>query len=311
MQDTVKQLAVTKGCCLCPRLCGVNRAQGERGFCKMGEIPIIARAALHFWEEPCISGMRGSGAVFFSGCTLACRYCQNYEISQGQKGKPVVPEQLADIFRKLVEQGAHNINLVTGTQYIPAILKALSLYRPPVPIVWNSSGYERVETLRLLEGFVDVYLPDMKYWDSKIADLLSGAPDYPEVARAAILEMLRQTGPTMYDNEGMLIRGTHIRHLVLPGLTTDAMRILTWVKDELPDTTVSLMGQYVPCGEAEKIPGMNRRLTTREYRRTAAHMQTIGLNGYRQLPSAASYEYIPSFDGTGVFSFTLRESISH
>ncbi len=265
----------------------------------MGTTPVLARAALHFWEEPCIAGTRGSGAVFFSGCTLACRYCQNYEISRGRKGTPVTPRRLAEIFRELEDQGAHNINLVTGTHFIPAILEALSFYRPGIPIVWNSSGYERTETLRLLEGVVDVYLPDMKYWRTDMAALLSGAADYPETARTAIREMLRQTGPAVYDSEGILIRGTQLRHLVLPGLTADAMRILTWAKDELPGVAVSLMGQYVPCGEAMGIPGMNRRLNRREYERVAAHMQAIGLPGYRQLLGAASTEYIPAFDGTG------------
>ena len=289
-----------KPCRLCPRLCGADRAAGERGFCGMGEEPVVARAALHFWEEPCISGTRGSGAVFFSGCTLACRYCQNYEISRGKKGTAISVRRLSEIFRELEEQGAHNINLVTGTQFVPAILEALALRRPRVPVVWNSSGYERVETLRMLEGFVDVYLPDMKYWNPRMGALLSGAADYPETAKSAIAEMLRQTGPAVYDADGMLIRGTQLRHLVLPGLTADAMRILTWVKDCLPGVSVSLMGQYVPCGEAERIPGMNRRLTAREYERVAAHMRAIGLPGYRQLPASASCEYVPAFDGTGL-----------
>ena len=300
MQERISGINSFNPCRLCPRLCGVNRPAGERGFCRMGSLPSVARAAPHFWEEPCLSGTRGSGAVFFSGCTLACRYCQNWEISRGGRGTEVTPRGLAEIFRRLAGQGVHNLNLVTGTQFVPAILEALSIYRPPIPIVWNSSGYERVETLRLLEGAVDVYLPDMKYWDPKMAALLSGAGDYPQAARLAIAEMLRQTGPAVYDSEGMMRSGTHLRHLVLPGLTGDAMRILTWVKDELPGVSVSLMGQYVPCGEAGRIPGMNRRLTRREYERVAAHMRAIGLAGYRQLPQAASAAFIPAFDGTGV-----------
>ena len=290
-------------CRLCPRACGALRtAETGAGFCGMGLDPVIARAALHRWEEPCISGTRGSGAVFFSGCTLGCVYCQNDGISRGRRGVRVTPERLAEIFLELQEAGAHNLNLVTGTHFVPAILRALQIAAPRVPVVWNSGGYERVETLRMLEGHVDVYLPDMKYWDARQAALLSGAPDYPETARAAIREMLRQTGPAQYDADGLMVRGTQVRHLVLPGLTADAMRILTWVRDELPGAAVSLMGQYVPCGRAETVPGLNRRLTPREYRRVAAHMQAIGLPGYRQLPASASGEYIPAFDGTGVLA---------
>ena len=288
-------------CRLCPRRCGAERTETRGGgVCGMGTLPVVARAALHRWEEPCISGTRGSGAVFFAGCTLSCRYCQNYELSRGRAGSAVTPAQLADIFRRLEGEGAHNINLVTATHFVPAVLDALELYRPGIQVVWNSGGYELVETLRMLEGAVDVYLPDMKYWSDSMAKLLSGAADYPETARAAIREMRRQTGAPRYDSEGLMLRGTQVRHLVLPGLTGDAMRILTWVADELMDTPVSLMGQYVPCGEASAIPGLDRRLTAREYARVVAHMDAIGLGGYRQLPGAADEAYIPAFDGTGV-----------
>ena len=253
------------------------------------------------WEEPCISGTRGSGAVFFSGCGLRCIFCQNEAISHGGAGEYVSIERLAEIFRELEAQGAHNINLVTAAQFVPQVIRALDLYRPKIPIVYNSSGYETIETLRLLEGYVDIYLPDFKYIDSRMARLLSGAPDYPQVALEAIREMRRQTGPAVYDADGLMLRGTQIRHLVLPGLTGDSMRLLTLIRDELPEgTPVSLMGQYTPCGRAMQIPGMDRRVTRKEYDRVLAHMQAIGLPGYRQALSAATEAFVPAFDGTGV-----------
>ena len=286
---------------LCPRRCGAARTEtAGSGVCGEGTLPRIARAALHRWEEPCISGTRGSGAVFFSGCALRCAFCQNEAISRGGCGEAVSIRRLADIFRELVGQGAHNINLVTAAHFVPAVLDALELYRPGIPLVYNSSGYESMETLRLLDGVIDVYLPDYKYIDPAMARLLSGAADYPDVAWAAITEMRRQTGKAVYDDQGMMTRGTLIRHLLLPGLTGDAMRILTRIRDELPDTPVSLMGQYVPCGRAREIPGMNRRVTKREYDRVKAHMQMIGLDGYRQELEAASGEYVPDFDLSGV-----------
>ena len=286
---------------LCPRRCrAVRTEEAGGGFCGMGTDPVVGRAALHFWEEPCISGTRGSGAVFFAGCTLACRFCQNYGLSRGGQGRRIGVRRLSEIFRRLEGEGAHNINLVTATHFVPAVLRALELYRPGIPVVWNSSGYERAETLRMLEGAVDIYLPDLKYWSGRMAALLSGAPDYPETAREAVREMVRQTGAPVCGGDGVMRKGTLVRHLVLPGLTADAMRILTWIRDELPGIPVSLMGQYVPCGEASAIPGMNRRLTRREYDRVLAHMEAIGLDGYRQLPSAADEAFIPSFDGEGV-----------
>lgn len=288
-------------CSLCPRRCGAARTEtAGSGVCGEGTLPRIARAALHRWEEPCISGTRGSGAVFFSGCALRCAFCQNEAISRGGCGEAVSIRRLADIFRELEDQGAHNINLVTAAHFIPAVLDALELYRPGIPLVYNSSGYESMETLRLLDGVIDVYLPDYKYIDPAMARLLSGAADYPDVAWAAITEMRRQTGKAVYDDQGMMTRGTLIRHLLLPGLTGDAMRILTRIRDELPDTPVSLMGQYVPCGRAREIPGMNRRVTKREYDRVKAHMQMIGLDGYRQKLEAASGDYVPAFDLSGV-----------
>ncbi len=289
-------------CTLCPRNCRAERTEYEgKGVCRVGTLPRVARAALHMWEEPCISGTRGSGAVFFSGCNLHCAFCQNESISHGLAGQTVSIERLAQIFSELEAQGAHNINLVTATHVVPAVIAALKLYRPRVPVVYNCGGYESVETLRMLEGFVDIYLPDFKYIDGRMAQLLSGAQDYPEVALEAIREMRRQTGPAVYDENGLMIRGTQIRHLVLPGLTGDSMKLLTLIRDELPEgTPVSLMGQYTPCGRAMQIPGMNRRVTRKEYARVLAHMEAIGLTGYRQELSAATDAFVPVFDGTGV-----------
>ena len=288
-------------CTLCPRNCGAERtAESGAGVCRMGTQPKIARAALHMWEEPCISGTRGSGAVFFSGCGLRCVFCQNEAISQQGEGKIVTPQRLADIFRELEAQGAHNINLVTAAHFVPAVLEAMNLYRPNIPIVYNSSGYESIETLRMLSGVVDIYLPDYKYIDPNMAAMLSGARDYPDVAFAAIAEMIRQTGAPVYDENGMMQRGTLIRHLVLPGLTGDSMKILTRIRDEFPGIPVSLMGQYTPCGRALSISGMDRKIKKKEYARVLAHMEAIGLDGYRQELGSADGAFIPSFDGTGV-----------
>ena len=288
-------------CTLCPRNCGVERtAESGAGVCRMGTQPKIARAALHMWEEPCISGTRGSGAVFFSGCGLRCVFCQNEAISQQGEGKIVTPARLAEIFRELEAQGAHNINLVTAAHFVPAVLEALSLYRPNIPIVYNSSGYESIETLRMLSGVVDIYLPDYKYIDPNMAAMLSGARDYPEVAFAAIAEMIRQTGAPVYDENGMMQRGTLIRHLVLPGLTGDSMKILTRIRDEFSGIPVSLMGQYTPCGRALSMQGMDRKIKKKEYARVLAHMEAIGLDGYRQELGSADGAFIPSFDETGV-----------
>ena len=288
-------------CTLCPRNCRAEREDTQGGgVCGVGIMPKVARAALHMWEEPCISGTRGSGAVFFSGCGLRCIFCQNEAISHGGEGETVSVERLAEIFRELEAQGAHNINLVTAAQFVPAVIAALELYRPSIPIVYNSSGYESVETLKMLEGYVDIYLPDFKYIDPAMAKLLSGAADYPQVAMAAIAEMLRQTGPAVYDENGMMLRGTQIRHLVLPGLTGDSMKILSVIADEFPGAAVSLMGQYVPFGKALEMPGMNRRIKKKEYARVLAHMEAIGLDGYRQELESASEVFVPAFDGTGV-----------
>ena len=286
-------------CTLCPRKCGVDREESV-GFCGMGINPKIARAAPHFWEEPCISGSRGSGTVFFSGCTLRCAYCQNYPISHRGEGMEIDPGRLADIFRELVGQGVHNINLVTATPFVSAVLKALSLYCPPVPIVWNSGGYETVETLKMLEGAVDIYLPDLKHVSARLSKLCAGAPDYFQIAAQAIKEMCRQTGAPVYDEGGLMRRGTLVRHLILPGCTGDSCRVLDFIAEHLPaGTPVSLMRQYCPVPWCT-VPGLDRRVTDKEYERVLAHYQALGLSGYTQEKEAADTAYTPPFDLTGV-----------
>ena len=285
-----------EACTLCPRRCGAERGPEEgRGFCRLPEEMRIARIAPHLWEEPPISGSRGTGAVFFSGCTLRCAYCQNAEISHRNAGRAFTPAQLADSLRRLTDLGMHTISLITATPYVPQILKALDIYRPPVPLVWNTSGYETVETLRLLDGVIDVYLPDLKHRSEAMGRLCAGAPDYFAAASGAIREMVRQTGAPVYGGDGIIRRGTIIRHLILPGLTSESCALLDWVAEELPEgVPVSLMRQYVPCNQV-KIPGLTRRITGREYRRVRDHMLALGLPGWLQEPDSASEDFIPAF----------------
>ena len=282
-------------CSICPRACGAER---PGGFCGMGELPVVSRAAPHFWEEPCISGERGSGAVFFAGCNLRCVFCQNYDISALRRGKEISVERLREIFSELIAQGVHNINLVTGTHFAAAIREALEPL-PSVPAVWNCGGYESVDTLRALEGKIQIYLPDLKYSDARLAGELSAAPDYPRTAAAAIREMFRQTGPYVLDGDGMLVRGVMIRHLVLPGQLDNTFGVLDWIAETFRpgDVLVSLMGQYTPNGHG----GPDRRLTPEEYRRAVDYMEALGLlEGYTQELTSAESEYTPPFDGTGV-----------
>ena len=283
-------------CTLCPRNCAVERTPVMgNGFCRMGMDPFIARAAPHFWEEPCISGTRGSGTVFFTGCVLRCAYCQNGEISHRLLGKRISIQELADVFKHLEGEGVHNINLVTPTHFVPAILSALELYKPSIPVVWNTGGYEKVETLKLLDGTVDVYLPDLKHFSPTMGKLCAGAPDYFEYASQAILEMCRQTGPAVYDESGLMLKGTLVRHLILPGLTGESVKILDWIAENLPQgTPVSLMRQYVPMNGVN-IPGLDRRITEKEYRRVRDHMLSLGLPGYEQEAEAADTAFVPPF----------------
>ncbi len=285
-------------CSLCPRKCNASRDASHPGFCGVGWEPVIARAAPHHWEEPCISGQRGSGAVFFAGCALRCAFCQNAAISAGGAGKAVSADRLRAIFRELEEQGVHNLNLVTASHFLPAVLQALTP-PPDIPVVWNTGGYESLPALRALEGKVQAYLPDMKYMDAALAERLSGAGDYPAVAKAAILEMFRQTGPYALDDDGMLVKGVMIRHLVLPGELDNTFAVLDWIRDTFHDgdVLVSLMGQYTPNGRG----GPDRRLTQEEYQRACDYMAALGLlEGYTQELSSAEAAYTPPFDGTGV-----------
>ena len=262
---------------------------------------VIARIAPHLWEEPPISGSRGTGAVFFAGCTLRCIYCQNGEISHTGIGRVFTPRQLSDAMKRLADLGVQTLSFITGTSFIPKILDALSLWRPPLPLVWNTSGYERIETLRRLEGAVDVYLPDLKHYSARMGQLCAKAPDYFSVASAALHEMCRQTGPNLYNEEDILTRGVLIRHLILPGLTGESMKLLTWIKDELPaGTPVSLMHQYIPCNSIA-IPELTRRVTNQEYRRVRDHMLSLGLPGFLQEPDAADMRFIPVFNQSESF----------
>ena len=291
-----------KGCTLCPRQCGAIRTEHENigGFCGMPSSPVAARAALHFGEEPCISGTKGSGTVFFSGCSLGCVFCQNTPISHKRFGKSITAERLADIFRELEDAGAHNINLVNPTHYADSICKAFELYNPNVPIIYNSGGYERVETLKMLEGIVDVYLPDCKYVDSDLSASLSKAPNYFEHASAAICEMVRQTGAVVLDDRGVAKKGTIVRHLVLPGHTKNSMQVLDWLAT-VPDIWVSLMFQYTPYGDISAYKELQRPLTQRECEKVWHYMNDLGiLNGYVQDRKSSGTKMIPEFDLTGL-----------
>jgi putative pyruvate formate lyase activating enzyme len=292
-------------CDICPRKCNIDRSKA-RGFCAMGETPVAARAFLHMWEEPCISGKRGSGAVFFSGCNLKCIYCQNYEISHYGRGREVTVRELADIFLTLRDKGAHNINLVTPTHFVPAIIEALGMAknpcandRPPldIPVVYNTNAYDSIKQLNMLEKMIDIYLPDLKYISPELSKRYSGAPDYFEKASAAILEMYRQKGAPEFDAEGMMRKGVIIRHLVLPGHTAETMKILEWISANLSkDAYVSLMSQYTPCHLAREHERIGRRITRHEYDRVVSKFIKLGLNGFVQERESASEEFIPDFD---------------
>ena len=290
-------------CNLCPRRCGALRDETQGlGRCRMPSVPVAARAALHHWEEPPISGSRGSGTIFFSGCSLGCVFCQNQKISHRDFGKAVSLDRLVQICDELIAQGAHNINFVNPTHFTHAVRALLTRHPLPVPVVWNSGGYDRVETLRALEGLVDVYLPDLKYLDPDTAGRYSAAPDYPEAAAAAIREMVRQTGPCRFDGDGLLRRGTVIRHLILPGQVGQAKAVMDWVAREFPRGTVlfSLMSQYTPWGDLSACPELNRRLRPGEMRAAREYMENLGLDGFTQERTSAREEYTPPFDLTGI-----------
>ena len=289
-------------CTLCPRRCHVNRLQGQRGACGMTAELRIARAALHPWEEPCISGEQGSGTVFFSGCPLQCVYCQNHEIAAGRLGKPCTTEQLAETFLDLQAQHAHNINLVTPTHMMPRILDALQLAKEKglrIPIVYNTGGYENPETLKLLEGWVDIYLTDFKYMSSALSGAYSHAADYAEMAKPALAEMVRQTGEARFSPDGMMRRGVIVRHLLLPGQTADSKTVVEYLYRTYGDKIwISLMNQYTPLEWVQEDPVLHRRVTQAEYDAVVDYAVELGVeNGFTQEGEAASESFIPQFEG--------------
>ncbi len=299
---TIKEM---QSCIQCPRECKVNRNLGELGACHMGSELVIARAALHFWEEPCLSGNRGSGTVFFSGCAMGCVYCQNYDIAAGLHGRQVSIERLSEIFLELQEQGAHNINLVTPSHFVPQIKIALELAIDKglaLPIVYNSSGYEKVETLKLLDGLIQVYLPDFKYLDSSLSLRYSSCKDYAKWAKPALEEMLRQTGTPVFDEEGILLSGTIVRHLSLPGALSDSKDILEYLHDKYGnDLYISIMNQYTPMKTLTGFPEINRRISEEEYDELMMYARFLGIKkAYVQDGESQSDSFIPPFDETGL-----------
>lgn len=293
------------GCELCPRRCRADRENGETGLCGMGDKIVIARAAPHMWEEPPVSGTRGSGAVFFSGCPLGCVFCQNKRISRDCLGAEVSELKLGDIILSLRDSGVHNINLVTPTHFSDKLARVLRRLKPSlgIPVVYNCGGYERVEALRELEGLVDVYLPDFKYFSSGLAAAYSSAPDYPTVAAEALCEMYRQTGPAVFDGDGMITGGVIVRHLVLPGCRRDSQDVLRRIAQLVPvnDVRLSLLRQYTPefaagCG----FPNLCRHLTSFEYDSVLEAAAALGFNGYRQRSGSDTGAYTPDFDNTDI-----------
>ena len=287
-------------CNACPRKCGVDRSK-KHGFCGAGESFVVARAAKHFWEEPPISGTNGSGAVFFSGCNLRCVFCQNFEVSRAECGKEITDERLTEIFDSLISEGAHNLNLVTATQYSERLSGILRAYHSPVPVVYNCGGYESLETLRRLEGLVDIYLPDLKFFDPERSMRYCGAADYFETASAAILEMRRQQPEDVFE-DGLMKKGLIIRHLVLPKNVNQSRRIFEWIKENLgAKTYISLMAQYTPCGKLESFPELQRKITRREYEKAVCFLEDLGFeNVFLQELDSAAEQFIPAFDLTGV-----------
>ncbi|MGN0620708.1 MAG: 4Fe-4S cluster-binding domain-containing protein [Porcipelethomonas sp.] len=289
-------------CTLCPRNCHADRINSA-GICNSGEPIKAAKASLHFWEEPCISGMNGSGTVFFSGCTLKCCFCQNFNISHENFGKEITVSRLADIFIELQDKGAHNINLVNPTHFVPQIIDALDISknRLEIPVVYNSGGYEKTETLKMLDGYIDIYLPDFKYADSKIAGKYSRAADYFNYASEALLEMHRQQPKIIMEND-IMKKGLIVRHLVLPGCRHDSLKILDWLNENLPSDSffLSLMSQFTPFYQCTCHPEINRRITTFEYNSVAGKASDLGFRGFTQKRSSANPEFTPDFNLEGI-----------
>ncbi len=288
-------------CSLCPRACRVDRAGDDRGVCRMPTAIYVSRIAPHMWEEPPISGTRGSGTIFFAGCNLGCIYCQNRQISRGDSGAPISEEALAEQIMDLAVKGVHNINLVTPTHYSDALARVLASVKPrlAIPVVWNSGGYESVETLRLMEGLVDIYLPDFKYATADLAAAYSGAPDYPSRAAAALQEMFRQTGPVAFDDHGLMTRGLLVRHLVLPGHRKESVKVLERLAELLPirDIRVSIMRQYTPDFAMDTpYPNLHRRVTDFEYESVLTAADKLGFVGYQQGKDAADRAFTPDFE---------------
>lgn len=292
-------------CTLCPRNCGVDRTKGEIGFCGMSDKIRVARAALHMWEEPCLSFKNGSGTVFFSGCSMRCIFCQNYEISTNRFGKNITVERLADIFLELQEKGAHNINLVSPTHFLPSIIEALKLAKKKglfLPIVYNTSGYEKVSTLKQLEGLVDIYLPDMKYVSEVLSFSYSKAKDYRDVALLAIKEMVRQVGPSVFDEQGIMKKGVIVRHLLLPNQLEDSKRVISSLYELFHDDIwFSIMNQYTPLPQVKDLPSLNRKVTDEEYNQLIDYAISLGIKqAYIQEGETQSESFIPLFDLEGV-----------
>lgn len=285
-------------CNLCPRKCNAERTEHiGNGFCRMGELPVVARVAPHFGEEPCISGTRGSGTVFFSGCTLKCVFCQNYDISTENKGRTITPYELAECYRLLEEKGVHNINLVTADHFVHAVVKSFEIYKPRIPVVYNCSGYTSPKTLSMLDGIVDIYLPDFKYSDDSLAVKYSSAPNYVNIATAAIKEMIFQVGTPQFDDEGIMQKGVIVRNLILPAHTRNSIGVLDLIKRHFGNQVmVSLMCQYIPAGRASEFSRINRKITHREYEKVKCELFSHELDGFTQALSSASEEYIPTWD---------------
>ncbi len=303
MQEELQTML--KDCHLCPRNCGVDRLAGQKGFCGVDAGIMVARAALHMWEEPCISGKEGSGAVFFSGCSLGCAFCQNRTISKGQSGKVITVEHLAELFLNLQAQKANNINLVTAGHFLPQVREAIILAKErglTIPVVYNSSGYEKAEMLRYLDGLVDIYLPDLKYLEADLAGKYSHAKDYPEVAMKALEEMVRLVGMPEFDERGMMKKGVIVRHLLLPGHVRNSKKVLEYLYGTYGDQIyISLMSQYTPMPAMKDDPQLSRKVTDREYDRLLDHAISLGVtNCFIQEGETAKESFIPEFNGEGI-----------